>query len=124
MKLLTVDDSAMMRKIIANAGEVIGFESIGAGTGEEALEILETHADEISLILLDWNMPGMSGIEVLKKLKSDERWKEIPVMMVTTDSERDNIVEAIQVGAANYLAKPFAPEDLISKMMQSIGQGF
>ncbi|NCC50995.1 MAG: response regulator [Spartobacteria bacterium] len=123
MKMLTVDDSAMMRKIIADAGEVIGFECMGAGTGEEALSLLEQQEHKFDLILLDWNMPGMSGIEVLRKLKADERWKDIPVMMVTTDSEREKIIEAIQVGATNYLAKPFAPEDLISKMMQSVGQG-
>jgi len=124
MKLLTVDDSAMMRKIIADAGEVIGFEAVGAASGMEALEVLEQQGGEISLILLDWNMPGMTGIELLRKIKADERWKNIPTMMVTTDSEREKIVEAIQVGATNYLAKPFAPEDLIAKMMQSIGQGF
>jgi two-component system chemotaxis response regulator CheY len=123
MKLLTVDDSAMMRKIIADAGEVIGFETIGASNGEEALSILEEEGDNISLILLDWNMPGISGIEVLRRVKANERLKDIPVMMVTTDSEREKIVEAIQEGASNYLAKPFAPEDLVAKMMQSIGQG-
>jgi len=123
MKLLTVDDSAMMRKIIADASEVIGFEALEAENGEQALKLLETEWKNISLILLDWNMPGMNGLEVLKELKKDSRFSAIPVMMVTTESERIRVVQAIQLGAANYLSKPFVPEDLITKIMQSLGMG-
>lgn len=121
MKLLTVDDSAMVRKIISDAAAVIGFEALEAATGEEAMQILQKEGNNVSLVLLDWNMPGMNGLEVLQKIKADPVINKIPVMMVTTESERKNIIKAIQQGASNYLSKPFAPEDLITKMMNSLG---
>ena len=121
MKILTVDDSATMRRIIAGAASVMGIETLGAGNGLEALKILEKEGDSISLILLDVNMPGMDGIEALKRIKADPRWSKIPVMMVTSESERAHVIEAIQSGASSYLAKPFAPEDLIKKIMQNVG---
>ena len=124
MKLLTVDDSAMMRKIIADASEVLGFEALEAENGEKALEILEAEWQDISLVLLDWNMPVMNGLDVLKKIKADRRMAGIPVMMVTTESERKNIIKAIQEGASSYLSKPFVPEDLITKIMQSVDMDF
>ena len=121
MKILTVDDSATMRRIIAGAASVMGIETLGAGNGLEALKILEKEGDSISLILLDVNMPEMNGIEALKRIKADPRWSKIPVMMVTSESERAHVIEAIQSGASSYLAKPFAPEDLIKKIMQNVG---
>ena len=121
MKILTVDDSATMRRIIAGAASVMGIETLGAGNGLDALKILEKEGDSISLILLDVNMPEMNGIEALKRIKADPRWSKIPVMMVTSESERAHVIEAIQSGASSYLAKPFAPEDLIKKIMQNVG---
>ncbi len=123
MKLLTVDDSAMMRRIISDAGEAIGFEAVGAANGADALAVLEKRYQEINLVLLDWNMPGISGLDVLRRIKAHPQWSGIPVMMVTTESERRNILKAIQEGAANYLTKPFATEDLITKILQTTGQG-
>jgi two-component system chemotaxis response regulator CheY len=123
MKILSVDDSSTMRRIIAGAAGVMGIETLGAANGAEALKILEAESAHISVILLDINMPGMSGLELLKKIKADPRWAAIPVMMVTSESERQNVIEAIQAGASSYLAKPFAPEDLIKKIAQSLGHG-
>ncbi len=123
MKILTVDDSATMRKIIAGAAGVMGVETLGAPNGEEALKILEQSGADIGLILLDVNMPVMNGLEALKRIKADPRWSGIPVMMVTSESEREKVIEAIEAGASSYLAKPFAPEDLIKKIMQNLGQG-
>lgn len=119
MKLLTVDDSAMVRKIIANAGATMGLDVLEAENGEQALKVLKKEWADISLILLDWNMPGMNGLDVLKKIKANERFAGIPVMMVTTESERECVLLAIQEGAANYLSKPFAIEDLIAKIMKT-----
>ncbi|HBA84066.1 MAG TPA: response regulator [Verrucomicrobia bacterium] len=121
MKILTVDDSSTMRRIIAGAASVMGIETLGASRGHEALQILEKEGGAIALILLDVNMPEMSGIELLKILKADPRWSKIPVMMVTSESERTSVIEAIQAGASSYLAKPFVPEDLIKKIMQTVG---
>ena len=123
MKLLTVDDSAVMRRIIADGAAVAGFDVLEAANGEAALDILSREAAEVAVILLDWNMPGLNGLETLKRIKADPRTAEIPVMMVTTESDRKSIVRAVQAGAANYLAKPFAAEDLITKIMQTVGEG-
>jgi len=121
MKILTVDDSATMRRIIAGAASVMGIETLSACNGVEALNVLEKEGAEISLVLLDVNMPEMNGIEALKRIKADPRWSKIPVMMVTSESDRTQVIEAIQSGASSYLSKPFAPEDLIKKIMQNVG---
>lgn len=123
MKVLSVDDSAIIRKIIRGSAEVLGLEFLEAGDGAEALEVLSIEYQQIQLILLDWNMPVMNGFETLKALKNDNRYQHIPVMMVTTESEKANIVEAIKAGAKHYLVKPFTPEDLLARMMESMGLG-
>ena len=121
MKILSVDDSAVVRKIIKSAIGVLGYDFIEAEDGKEALLLLETEYNDIGLILLDWNMPGLDGYEVLRILKENERYKDIPVMMVTTESEKSNIVSAIRAGAINYLTKPFSNEDLLAKIMECMG---
>ncbi|NLN40455.1 MAG: response regulator [Clostridiales bacterium] len=123
MRVLSVDDSAMVRKIIRGAVEVLDGDLLEASDGIEALELLEKQYKYIDLILLDWNMPRLNGMEVLKKLKADRRFRSIPVMMVTTESERQNIVSAIQQGAIHYLIKPFTIEELIKRIMECLGKG-
>jgi two-component system chemotaxis response regulator CheY len=121
LKVLSVDDSKIIRKIIRGSVEVLGLEFLEAGDGVEALAILSEQHQDIGLILLDWNMPNLDGISTLRELKKDERFLGIPVMMVTTEGEKSNIVEAIKTGAKHYLIKPFTPEDLTSKMLECIG---
>lgn len=121
MKILTVDDSRMIRMIIINTIKSMGFEALEAPNADHALEILESSSDTVNLILLDWNMPGMNGFELLKIIKSTDKYKHIPVMMVTTEGERKNVIKAIQTGAENYLTKPFTPEDLSSKILECLG---
>ncbi len=121
MKVLSVDDSTIIRKIIRGNVEVLGLEFIEAGDGAEALDLLSTEYQDVGLILLDWNMPVMDGFTTLQTLKTDARFQGIPVMMVTTEAERANIVKAIQAGAKHYLIKPFTPEDLMSKMLECMG---
>ncbi|MBP2028978.1 two-component system chemotaxis response regulator CheY [Acetoanaerobium pronyense] len=123
MKILSIDDSAVVRKIIKGAVDVIEFDLVEASDGYEGLEILKKYSDEIKLVLLDWNMPGLSGIEVLKEIKEDENLKSIPVMMVTTESEKENIVKAIKLGASHYVIKPFAMEELTRKILETLGMG-
>jgi two-component system chemotaxis response regulator CheY len=123
MKILSADDSVMIRRVIKNAVDVLGFDFLEAKDGQEALDVLEKEHESVGLVLLDWNMPRMNGIEVLKKIKADERFKAIPVMMVTTEVERAKVVEAIASGAKNYVMKPFSHEDLMAKIMQSMGMG-
>jgi len=123
MKILSADDSIMIRRVIKNAVDVLGYSFLEAKDGQEALEIIEKEGANIGLILLDWNMPRLNGLEVLKKLKCTEQFKHIPVMMVTTEVERAKVIEAISAGAKNYVMKPFSHEDLVAKIMQCLGMG-
>lgn len=122
-KILSVDDSAIVRKIIRSTVEVLNYELLEASDGREALTILEKDYESIKLILLDWNMPGMNGFDFLKAVKSHNFFKRIPVMMITTESEKENIIKAVQAGISNYLLKPFKTEELTKKIMESLGRG-
>ncbi len=120
-KILLVDDSKTMRRIQKNALGGIGFEDIEeAEHGEEALKKLSE--TDFNLILLDWNMPIMNGIDCLRAIKKGEK-KDTPVIMVTSESQKSNIIEAIQAGAANYIVKPFQPKILKEKIVAVIGEG-
>jgi two-component system chemotaxis response regulator CheY len=123
MRLLTVDDSKTVRQIIRGAAAVLEMELLEAEDGNEAFRRLTETNGEIDVILLDWNMPGMNGYEVLQKVKQDDKYKKIPVMMVTTESEKGNIVRAIQAGADHYMVKPFTMEELTKKIMECLGKG-
>ena len=120
MKVLVVDDSAIMRKVIEQILEMLGHESVPAANGLDAFERLKEHSD-VRLILLDWNMPEMNGIEFLRAVKDQPGLAEIPVIMLTTESERRKMIEAIEAGAKHYLTKPFQPETLATKILQSVG---
>lgn len=122
-KVLSVDDSSLIRKIIRSSVEVLNYSLLEASSGDEALSLLEKEHESIKLILLDWNMPGMNGLEFLKIIKKDNVYRNIPVMMVTTEGEKENIIKAVQAGVANYLLKPFTSEELTKKAMQCIGRG-
>lgn len=116
MKILLVDDSTTMRRIQKNTLAKLGFENVvEAEDGADALKKLAADGP-FELILMDWNMPNMTGIEALKKIKADPATKATPVIMVTSESEKTRIVEAIQAGAANYVVKPFQPETLMEKI--------
>ena len=122
MRILSVDDSSIVRKIIRSAAEILACEVEEAENGPAALRTLEEFGEPIDLILLDWNMPGMSGLELLRLLKSSPRYQEIPVMMVTSESEKSSIIEAIQAGAAHYLVKPFTIEELTKRVLECLGE--
>ena len=121
MKILSIDDSSIIRKIIRSLVDTIGFECLEAENGQVALDLLEATYQEVGLIILDWNMPVMDGFQTLQELKKDTRFVNIPVIMVTTESEKTNMIKAIQAGAKQYLSKPFNQEDLLVKMMQCMG---
>lgn len=115
MKILVVDDFATMRKIIKNILKKLGFQNIAeAEDGVSALEVLKKQ--EIDFIVSDWNMPNMSGLELLKAIRSDEALKDKPVLMVTAEAQKENIVEAIKAGVNNYVVKPFTPETMKEKI--------
>jgi len=121
MKILSVDDSKATRQFIKRAVDVLGFEFLEAADGKEGLELLNQEEGNIDLILLDWKMPVMDGMEMLEILKSSNLYKDIPVTFVSTELERQKVSDAVNKGAKNYLIKPFSQEDLIGKIMDSLG---
>jgi len=121
MKILSVDDSATMRRIIGRAVSMMGYEFLEAANGVDAMALLEERHAEISLVIMDINMPEMDGIQALEAIKASPLLKHIPVMMVTTDSDRSRIIQAVQAGAANYVTKPFSHDDLVAKIADTLG---
>jgi two-component system chemotaxis response regulator CheY len=122
MKVIVVDDSLVMRKIIAGVVKELGHEPLHAANGQHLLDILEERAEEIGLILLDWNMPGLDGMEILKRMRERSGYNTIPVFMVSTESEDAKMEEAINTGAKDYLAKPFTTKELAAKIEKALGK--
>lgn len=123
MKILSVDDSKIIRTIFKSIVATLGYDFLEAENGQEALDILESDYEDIILVILDWNMPVMDGFTALQKIRADERFTHIPVMMATTEGERTNIIKAIQAGAKNYVTKPFNQEDLMVRVSDCIEAG-
>lgn len=119
MKALIVDDSSTMRRIIKKALQEMGMDSVEAGDGNEALASLRS-APDIDFVLLDWNMPNMNGFDTLKAIKADAATASIPVLMVTTEAERSQVVKAIQAGAKQYVVKPFTTDILVEKIKKAL----
>jgi len=114
MKILVVDDSSTMRRIITNTLKQIGEETVvEAEDGREGMHQLKENPD-VGLVLTDWNMPTMNGFEFLQKVR--ETNKDIPIVMITTEAEKANVVKAIQAGANNYVVKPFTADTLKQKI--------
>ncbi|MEJ2071184.1 MAG: response regulator [Syntrophobacterales bacterium] len=115
MKVLVVDDFATMRKIVRNILKQIGFEDIiEAEDGNAALRILK--GDTIGLVVTDWNMPNMGGLELLKEIRRDAQTQNLPVLMVTAEGLKENVMVAIKAGVNNYVVKPFTAEVLQEKI--------
>ncbi len=115
MRVLVVDDFSTMRKIIKNILRQIGFENIvEADDGSTAWEIL--NKDNIEFVVSDWNMPQMTGIELLRKVRASEEYADLPFLMVTAEAQQENIIEAVQARVSNYIVKPFTPETLGEKI--------
>ena len=115
MKILVVDDFSTMRRIIKNLLRELGFNSIEeADDGTTALPMLQ--GGKFDFLVTDWNMPGMQGIDLLKAVRADEDLKTLPVLMVTAESRREQIVEAAEAGVNGYIVKPFTAETLQEKI--------
>ena len=116
MKVLLVDDSLTMRRIQKTQLTNLGIKTvIEASDGEEALTQLNQNMP-IDYILLDWNMPVMDGLTFLKKAREDDSYKDVKIIMCTSESEKGRVVEALKAGANNYIVKPFPPEALKEKL--------
>ena len=115
MKILIVDDFSTMRRIIKNLLRDLGFTNTAeADDGTTALPMLQS--GNFDFLVTDWNMPGMNGIELLRAVRADERLKLLPVLMVTAEAKRDQIIEAAQAGVNGYVVKPFTAQALKEKI--------
>jgi two-component system chemotaxis response regulator CheY len=117
MKVLVVDDFATMRKIVRNILKQIGFTNIvEADDGANALEIIKS--EKVDFVVTDWNMPNMTGLELLKNIRAENNAKDVPVLMVTAEGLANNVVDAVKAGVDNYIVKPFTAETVQTKIEQ------
>jgi two-component system chemotaxis response regulator CheY len=115
-KALVVDDSRVVRMILAKILRELGYEVKEAANGREALEVLETEKTAVKLVLADWNMPEINGLELLKRLRQNPELGTLAVVMVTTETEIDQMVVALEAGANEYVMKPFTKDILMEKL--------
>lgn len=116
MKLLVVDDSSTMRRIIKNTLQRLGHKDIlEAENGVEAWSLLEQNSD-ISVLITDWNMPEMNGLELVKKVRAEKKYEDMPIIMVTTEGGKAEVITALKAGVNNYIVKPFTPQVLKEKL--------
>jgi two-component system, chemotaxis family, chemotaxis protein CheY len=112
---LVVDDSSAMRKIIGRILVGLGFDVVDAEHGQAALDLLEA-GTQPDIALIDWNMPVMDGLQLIHEIRANDEWRNISLMMVTTESEQGQIVRALAAGAHEYLIKPFTPDSIVDKL--------
>lgn len=115
MKALVIDDSRVMRKIVGGILVEVGFEVVEAENGQDALDRLAENSD-VTLCCIDWNMPVMTGFEFVVEVRKHPEWRNVTLMMVTTEGEQDQIVRALAAGAHEYVIKPFTPDVIIDKL--------
>ncbi len=120
MRALVVDDSRSMRMILAHILGQLGYQVDQAGNGRQALEVLDRERNEISLVLVDWNMPEMNGLDFLRALRANPGYAQVTVVMVTTETQASQMIAALEAGANEYIMKPFTPE-VISEKLRLLG---
>jgi two-component system chemotaxis response regulator CheY len=117
INILIVDDMAAMRKILKTLLAQLGYKNVDeAEDGKQALEILRKNPDKYELVITDWNMPNMTGIELVQEIRKDEKLKHLPILMVTAEAKKENVLMAIKAGVNNYIVKPFTAETLKEKI--------
>ena len=115
MKILVVDDFSTMRRIVKNILRQLGFNNIlEADDGTTA--IAKLNSEKIDFVITDWNMPKMTGMELLKEIRASDHLKKIPVLMVTAEALQENIIAAVKAGVSNYIVKPFDAKTLSDKI--------
>ena len=113
---LVVDDSRAIRTILSKTLKELGFEVREAGNGKEALEVIQAEKSAVTLILVDWNMPEMNGLDLLKRLRQNPEFSSLVVGMATAETELDHIAEALEAGANEYVMKPFTKDIIVGKL--------
>jgi two-component system, chemotaxis family, chemotaxis protein CheY len=119
-KALVVDDSKTIRMILGRTLRELGYEVCEAANGIEALRVIETEKASFNLVLADWNMPEMNGLDLLKRLRQDPELSSLKVIMVTTETELDHMVSALEAGANEYVMKPFT-KDILKEKLELVG---
>lgn len=120
MKILVVDDSATMRRIIKNSLGNLGYmDLLEAEDGAAAWDIMGK--EDIKVLVTDWNMPIMNGLELVKKVRAEERYADVPIIMVTTEGGKTEVITALKAGVNNYIVKPFTPQVLKDKLEAVLG---
>jgi two-component system chemotaxis response regulator CheY len=115
MRVLVVDDFSTMRRIIKNILRQLGFNNVvEADDGTTAWDVL--NKDKVDFVISDWNMPQMTGIELLRKVRGSEEFADLPFLMVTAEAQQENIIEAVQAKVSNYIVKPFTAEVMKQKI--------
>jgi two-component system, chemotaxis family, chemotaxis protein CheY len=115
MKILVVDDFSTMRRIVINVLNALGFNNLAeADDGITALPMLQS--DNFDFVITDWNMPGMQGIDLIKNIRADAKLAKIPILLVTAEAKREQIVSAAEAGVNGYIVKPFTPETMEEKI--------
>ena len=123
MKVLIVDDYKTMLRIMRNLLRQLGFENVDeAIDGTQALEVLRASEEKFGLIISDWNMEPMTGIELLRHVRADEKFQRVPFIMVTAESKSENVIAAKEAGVSNYIVKPFNAGTLKAKMVSVLGE--
>ena len=118
LKFLVVDDSVTMRRIVINSLKNLGYDNfVEAGDGKEALEKLSVD-EAINFVITDWNMPTVSGLELVKSIRADAKLSKLSILMVTTRGVKEDIIEALNARVNNYIVKPFTPQVLKEKIDQ------
>jgi two-component system chemotaxis response regulator CheY len=116
-KFLIVDDFSTMRRIVRNLLKELGYTNADeAEDGVVALQKLETMPSEFNFVVSDWNMPNMDGLTLLQKIRSSPQLKHLPVLIITAEAKKENIIAAAQAGASGYIVKPFTAATLAEKM--------
>ncbi len=116
MQAMVIDDSRPIRRIESDILQELGFQTTAAVDGKDALTQLQALETPPDVVLVDWNMPEMDGLEFIKTLRRDARFRGVVVLMVTTETETDQMLRALSAGADEYLMKPFQKEGLIDKL--------
>lgn len=121
LKLLVVDDSSTMRRIIKNTLNRLGYTDILEGeNGAQGWEKMNENED-VNVLITDWNMPEMNGLELVKKVRADKKWEDVPIIMVTTEGGKGEVITALKAGVNNYIVKPFTPQVLKEKLEAVLG---
>ncbi len=119
-KALIVDDSKTIRVILGRILKELGYETCEAANGLEGLKVMESEKNKVDVVLADWNMPEMNGLEMLKRLRQNADLTSLKVVMVTTETELDNMTSALEAGADEYVMKPFT-KDIIREKLELVG---